>query len=251
MPGPALESLRRFLGECVRVAELLIFPSRCRICRTLLERRDERVVCRSCLDRLVPRRSSFCVCCGRFFDGAPAPHLCLDCLRSRPPYAIHRSCAAYEGALREFIILMKYHGFSVLGRDLAVFALEALGEDESLWWGLEAIIPVPLHRRKKKKRGFNQAEVVARELGRAKDVPLLTKALSRVRNTPAQTSLEGRARRRNLSGAFIVRRPGEVKGRTVLLVDDVYTTGSTVKECCRTLRRAGAKEVRVLTLART
>lgn len=251
MPVQAQGSFRRFLGESLHLAELLIFPSRCRICRALLERRGERVVCRSCLDLLVPSRSSFCVCCGRFFAGAAAPHLCLDCLRTRPPFTLHRSCAAYEGTLREIIILMKYQGFSILARDLTAFALEAVGEDESLWAGVEAIVPVPLHRRKKKKRGFNQSELIARNLGRAKGLRVAAKALRRMRNIPAQSGLEAKARRRNVAGAFAVARPAEVKDRTVLLVDDVYTTGSTVKECCRMLRRAGTREVRVLTLART
>jgi ComF family protein len=146
---------------------------------------------------------------------------------------------------------MKYRGYAVLGSDLAWFALEATGSDDGLWSGIEALIPVPLHPRKRKERGFNQAAVIARELGRVKGFPVQTKALCRVKNIPAQTGLEADARKRNVSGAFAVRRPAEVKGRTVLLVDDVYTTGSTVKECCRMLRRAGAREVRVLTLART
>lgn len=245
--GPA----RSFLDETLKLAELLLFPSLCRVCGGLLEKTGERVVCRSCLDSLTPRRSGFCLSCGDFFDGVAEPHLCLGCLTSRPPYALHRSCAVYEGTLREIILLLKYRGYRVLGRDLARFALKAVGQDEDLWWGLDAIIPVPLHPKRKKERGFNQAEVIARELGRAKGLPVLSRALRRVRNIPAQTSLEAHARKRNVSGAFAVRRPAVLRARVVLLVDDVYTTGSTVKECCRTLRRAGVRSVRVLTLART
>jgi len=242
---------RRFLGETLKLAELLYFPSLCRVCGELLEKPGERVVCGSCLAGLTPSRFAYCVCCGDFFDGVAEPHLCLKCISSRPPYSLHRSCAVYEGTLRELILLLKYRGYRVLGRDLARFALEALGQDEDLWWGLDAIIPVPLHPKRKQERGFNQAEVIARELGRAKGLPVLSRTLRRVRNIPAQTSLEADARRRNVSGAFAVRRPAALKGLAVLLVDDVYTTGSTVKECCRTLRRAGVRSVRVLTLART
>ena len=246
-PGP----VRRVWDGTLKLAELLFFPSKCRICGAFLEKAGERVVCRSCLNGLVPCRSPFCLCCGRFFDAAGDPHLCLECLKHRPPYTLHRSCAGYEGTLREVILLMKYRGYAVLGSDLARFALEATGSDDGLWSGIDALIPVPLHPRKRKERGFNQAAVIARELGRVKGVPVKTKALGRVKNIPAQTGLEAGARKRNVSGAFAVRRPAEVKGLTVLLVDDVYTTGSTVKECCRMLRRAGAREVRVLTLART
>jgi len=149
------------------------------------------------------------------------------------------------------IVLMKYRGFRVLGKDLARFALEALDGEESLWQGVEAVIPVPLHRRRKARRGFNQAEVIGRELCRAKGLTLLKGNLRRVRNIPAQTTLDAGARRRNVAAAFAVERPAALKGRCVLLVDDVYTTGATVRECCRTLRRAGVREVRALTLART
>lgn len=250
----ATTGLGRFpalLREAVRTAELLFVPSRCRICLGLLERPDERVLCRACRAKLKPCRSAYCLCCGRFFPGAAAPHLCRRCLEARPPYAVHRSCAPYEGVLREVIILMKYHGYSVLGRDLAALALDALGEDEALWAGVEAIIPVPLHADKRRKRGFNQAEVVAREIARVKRLPVLGRALVRTRNTPAQTSLEAEDRRRNVAGAMAVRRPGEIEGATVLLLDDVYTTGSTIRECCRALRKARVGEVRALTLARS
>jgi competence protein ComFC len=239
------------LAGVLRAAELLVWPSSCRLCGRLLERPGERVVCAACLDTLEPRRTSYCVRCGRFFDGRAAPHLCRDCLASRPLYSRHRSGAPYQGNLRQVIILMKYEGFRVLGRDLAAFALRALGDQWPLWAGLDAIVPVPLHGKKLKRRGFNQAEIVARAIGRVKGIPVRRGVLVRVRNTPAQTSLEGRDRRRNLAGAFAVRRPGWVRGKTLLLVDDVYTTGSTIRECCRALRRAGAEEVRAMTLART
>jgi competence protein ComFC len=251
MSGQAKKSWARFLGEAVRLADLLVFPSRCRVCQELLDERGERVVCRDCLKNMRPCRESFCLCCGRFFFGEASPHLCLDCLTTRPLYTRHRSGAPYEGVLRELIVLMKYRGYRVLGKDLARFALEALGQEESLWRGLEAVIPVPLHPRKRKTRGFNQVEIIARELGRAKGLPLRGEVLRRVRNIPAQTSLDAAARKRNVAAAFAVRRPDVLRGQRVLLVDDVYTTGATIRECCRTLLRAGVREVRALTLART
>jgi len=249
--GPIKRPWTRFLAEAVRTAELLVFPSACRVCGDLLDEPGERVVCRACLGRLEPCRNPACVCCGRFFEGATSPHLCLDCLTRRPPYSRHRSGARYEGILREMIVLMKYGGCRILGKDLARFALEALGDEGSLWPGLDAVVPVPLHRRKKRARGFNQAETIARELARAKGLPLLGRALVRVKNIPAQTTLDAAARKRNVTAAFAVRRPAAVRGLRVLVVDDVYTTGATVRECSRTLLRAGVREVRALTLART
>lgn len=231
--------------------ELLFWPSTCRACGRLLDRPGERVVCLSCLATIEGRHSSYCSLCGRFFAGAAAPHVCRRCLEARPCFSLHRSCGPYEGRLRELIILMKFQGFSVLAEDLAALARGSLGDQWPLWNGLDGLVPVPLHPRRLRSRGFNQAEAVARAIGRAKGVPVLAKALARLRNTPAQTSLEALDRRRNLAGAFVVRRPAEVRGKVLLLVDDVYTTGSTIRECCRTLRRAGAAEVRAVTLART
>lgn len=250
MPRAAPGSMRRVWNGALKLVELLFFPSKCRICGAFLEKIGECVVCRSCLGGLVPCRLSFCLCCGRYFEAVGAPHLCLECLEHRPPYALHRSCAEYKGTLREVILLMKYRGYAILGSDLARFALEAIGNDEGLWAGVEALIPVPLHPRKRKDRGFNQAAIIARELGRARGIPVKAKALRRIKNVPAQTGLEAEDRKRNVQGAFAVRRPTVVRGRIVLLVDDVYTTGSTVKECSRVLRRAGTREVRVLTIAR-
>lgn len=111
------------------------------------------------------------------------------------------------------------------------------------------IIPVPLHKKRKKERGFNQAQSIAEELARLKSIEMEEGVLIKVKNVPPQTLLEIEEREKNISGAFRVVREEKIKGKTVLLVDDVYTTGSTVRECSLALRKAGAKEVRALTLA--
>ncbi|MBI4526449.1 MAG: ComF family protein [Deltaproteobacteria bacterium] len=114
----------------------------------------------------------------------------------------------------------------------------------------DAIIPVPLHRKRLRWRGFNQAVVLAREVSRAWNVPVDPFVLSRTRETPPQTQLTEEERRKNVRGAFVLNRKKSVKRKVLLLVDDVYTSGATARECSRVLRRAGAKEVHVLTLAR-
>jgi len=124
-----------------------------------------------------------------------------------------------------------------------------LGREESIWWEASVIIPVPLHKKRKKERGFNQAQGIAEELARLKEIKLDEGVLAKVKNVPPQTLLEIEEREKNVSGAFRVVGEEKIKGKIVLLVDDVYTTGSTVKECSLVLRKAGAKEVRVLTLA--
>lgn len=232
-----------------KICELLFFPSFCQVCRALLEAPGEKVVCQACLEKIKTLRISSCLCCGRFFEGAGESHFCQECLESRPPFALHRSCARYKGELKDIILLFKYRQFKVLGKDLARFAFQSLKREESLWWGVEAIIPVPLHPQRERQRGFNQAEIIARELALLKRIPLEKKSLVKIRNVPPQTSLEQKEREKNVRGAFRVVQPERIKEKTVLLVDDVYTTGSTIQECSRELIKAGVKEVRALTIA--
>ena len=241
--------LQKKIGSYLKLAELIFFPSVCELCSRLLEFPDERIICRSCLQRLKPRRTSLCLCCGKFFDDSAEPHFCRQCVLLRPFFSVHRSCGQYFGSLKDTIILFKYRGYRVLGKALATFALQALGREESLWWGVDNIIPVPLFPEKQKKRGFNQASVLAKELARQRDIELIEGQLIKVKRTPPQTSLEASDRRKNLKGAFKVVQDQGIKGKTVLLVDDVYTTGSTLHECSLVLMKAGALEVRALTLA--
>jgi ComF family protein len=138
----------------------------------------------------------------------------------------------------------------VLSRILADFLIRSLGREEDLWSGVEAVIPVPLHPAKEKSRGFNQARLLAGRLARHKNIRLLEGRLVKVRATAAQTSLEARERAINLKGAFQIKKSVGLEGKVVLLVDDVYTTGSTIRECSRALKKAGVKEVRAVTIAR-
>lgn len=233
----------------IRLAELVLFPSFCRLCGRILERPGERVVCEDCWKKVTPHRASCCPACGRFFETAADSHACRKCVENPPPFAVHRSCGRYEGALKDLILLFKYRRFSVLGGGLGRFAFRTLGADPDLWRGIDAIVPVPIHPRRKRGRGFNQAAVFAAELGRLEGAAILNGALIKVRNVPPQTSLEAGERERNVRGVYAVKKEAAVRGKILLLADDVYTTGSTIKECSRTLLAAGAKEVRAVTIA--
>lgn len=145
--------------------------------------------------------------------------------------------------------MYKYRRFQVLGRDFARLIFRRLGKEESIWWEADVIIPVPLHPKRKKKRGFNQAQAIAEGLARTKGIKLEEGVLVKVKNVLPQTFLEIEEREKNVSGAFSVVGNEKIKGKTVILVDDVYTTGATVRECSIVLKKAGAREVRALTLA--
>lgn len=245
MTGP----LRTGAAALAKLAELLIFPSSCRLCGSLLDRPGERIVCGACLGRLAPRRGPACPVCGRFFEGGGAAHVCGRCLAERPAFSVHRSCGAYGGTLKDLILLFKYRRFAPLAAPLARFAEDALGDEPALWDGAEGLVAVPLHRARRRERGFNQSRLLARELGRRRGIAVLRGALVKLRHTPPQARLRAAERERNVVGAYAVARPEKVRGKIVVLVDDVTTTGATLRACARALVDAGAKDVRAVTLA--
>ena len=182
--------------------------------------------------------------------------LCGLCQRAHPPFERAVAYGGYDGGLRDLIHLLKYQqvrpAAAVLGRMLG----EVIQNLEvSMPAGTIAVVPVPLHRRKQGQRGFNQSELIASSalkcIGRPERFEMVTGSLERTRETGSQIGLTRHQRRENLSGAFKVTEPARVANRQILIVDDVFTTGTTVSECARVLRRAGASRVWVATVART
>jgi ComF family protein len=188
--------------------------------------------------------------------------LCGLCSRVAPPYAKATAYGSYEGGLRELIHLLKYDDVrpaaNVLGRMLAetiASLLPSMLVEGALFQPELLVVPVPLHARKLKQRRFNQSEWIARAALKLKpgshEFAFAPECLVRQRETKTQIGLTRHQRRENMRGAFAVTNPAMVRERDVLLIDDVFTTGTTVSECARVLRRAGAKRVFVATVART
>ncbi len=228
----------------------LIFPPRCAACDDLLERHDSLPFCPSCLDGIHFIRSPLCPRCGVPFPATEGEdHLCGDCLMAERPYAVARSVGRYEETLMTAIHRFKYQGRTGIGEVLGGIMADFAG---GIWdmKAFERIVPVPLHRKRLRKRRFNQAVILARILSKRFDIPLDFISLAREVFTPPQVGLGREARSANVHGAFAVRHPERIAGRRILLMDDVYTTGSTLEECTRVLIRAKAETVAVLTLAR-
>ena len=216
----------------------LLFPVTCIHCHAPVQERRWGGACPECWSSLIRLEPPFCVKCG---EPAPAIEgLCGLCIKDEHAFDFARSALLFTRTLREIIHHLKYSDRVSLAKPLGDILKECM-EREPFTGNL--IIPVPLHPSRERERGFNQAELLATRLGR----PVATRLLRRRKNTQSQTGLSRNQRKRNLAAAFETR--GEVKG-TVIVVDDVYTTGSTMDEIARTLKRAGAERVEVLTVAR-
>jgi ComF family protein len=216
----------------------LLFPVSCVICEGQVFERRWGAACPACWRKLTPLPSPFCAQCGA--PAAAIEGLCGRCRTGEHAFDFASSVLLFTDTLREILHHLKYSDRVSLAKPLGRI-LRDYREGEPFI--ATRVVPVPLHRSRLRERGFNQAELIARQTG----LPVDTKLLKRRTNTPSQTGLTRSQRQRNLSGAFeVCQTPPEA----VLVVDDVYTTGSTMNEIARTLKRAGTRRVEVLTIAR-
>jgi ComF family protein len=174
-------------------------------------------------------------------------HICGTCRRRKPSYTRAWSLFPYESPLRELLHLFKYKNKMVLGSVLGRLMCEQL----PVLRDIDLVLPVPLAPHRLLEREYNQSLLLAHSIARAIGTPLDRSSLVRIRQSTPQTALPRRARLKNLRRTFAVARPERISGRRLLLVDDVFTTGTTVNECAKALRKVGSAEVYVVTLART
>ena len=224
----------------------VVLAPHCGSCRRPLPQPTRGPVCDSCWAAIIPFTPPLCAACG---DPLPSWRIisremavCARCRRRRSSLACCRAIGPYTGSLRDIVHALKYGGCRSLAPRLAArmreSGVEMLAE-------ADVVVPVPLHRRRRRARGFNQAEDLARHLDR----PMLL-ALRRVRATASQTDLPAARRHANVRDAFALRRRRDVRGLRIVIIDDVCTTGATLEACARVLREAGAGEVSALTAAR-
>lgn len=207
-------------------------------------------LCWDCLAGITYVKSPYCSLCGDPVEGRiDHEFVCYNCTSTPPHFDRARSAARYAGPLQNVLREFKYRQSLWAGRDL-VRLLTACTEAHYDPAQVDAVCFVPLYPARQRDREYNQAERLARGLARRLGKPLLGRCLARVRPTPTQTHLTARARATNVAGAFRARWTRRLKGRRVLLVDDVMTTGATVSECARVLKEAGAAAVYVVTVAR-
>jgi ComF family protein len=225
----------------------VVFPSRCPACAAFVARPSGGPLCEGCWSNL-PRHPGRVCGCGVPLGGSAEPP-CGRCRRGLSPFAGGASLGPFEGSLRILVHELKYRGRRRIAGRVAKLLLREPSA-RGLLTGGAVLVPVPLHPRRRRERGFNQAELLAAALGRGSGLRVAPGTLVRRKETLPQAGLSSAARRRNVQGAFAVRGRARLVGRPVVLVDDVMTTGATARAAARALREAGASEVRLVTIAR-
>ena len=229
----------------------IVYPRECPVCGGKSDR-EGRFICWRCLSSLPIRREGdgHCSICGFTpCEDSGGAFVCQSCASHRPAFDLARSALDFIGPVRDLVHGFKYNGQTWLRRDFGDI-IEAAARTAFDVREIDVIVPVPLFAAKFVQRSYNQSQLLSAELSDRIGVRHDASLLQRLRDTPTQTHLGPEARRKNISRAFGVPCPGLVHGRTVLVVDDVMTTGATLGEIARTLKAAGAWRVWCLTLCR-
>jgi len=233
----------------------LLFPADCKICQHPLEPSNRSFICKNCWDKVKWLRAPYCSKCSRPLPSSStlqgiSPLLCPECRRSNSHFKKVFAPTLYEGVMKKAIHLLKYNKKTGILWSAEEIIKNYFSYVDFPFSRFDLIVPIPLHRRKLRERGFNQAKLIARVIAKHFQIRLITNNLRRVKVTITQTALSKKERRKNIKGAFKVKDRNKFQAKSVLLVDDVYTTGTTIKEAAKVLKKAKAKEICVFTLAR-
>ena len=240
----------KYLGMCRELLSSLLFPVRCPVCDEILEpEENEKGIHSACENKLYPIQGSVCMHCGRPI-GNINPEYCYDCIQKsyhKKSYITQaKSLYLYKGAAKNVMYRFKYSN----KREYAVFFAKKALKDYGEWMnkkGVQVIIPVPMYKKKQQKRGYNQAESFAGALSRVSGISMNRKAVIRKKNTAPQKGLGEIERKNNLKSAFHCEK-NVVQYECVMLVDDIYTTGSTAEAVARELIKQGARRVYLMTI---
>lgn len=239
----------RWFSQLMGAVGDILYPRVCPVCGVLSDRAD-RHLCWNCFSRIDLLTTSLCKLCGNPLTGDPASVFkCQGCCQSKPAFDRARSAARFSGVMRDMLHSFKYGNALWLKKDLADIMHGALIA-EFEYTLIDVVVPVPLFRTRLRERSYNQSLVLASALATLVDRRIDSRSLKRIRSTATQTQFNSAQRKKNMAGAFKVVRPEWIRERTILLVDDVMTTGATLNECARELKRAGSHRVFAISAAR-
>lgn len=240
------------LKDVIKGVVDLIYPKICIVCRNKLSEKSniDNLVCMECWWKIKKNLPPFCYSCGRHLEKTHfTKHICPACIKNKLHFDRAFSPCVFEGITKELIHEFKYKNKDYLGRPLSRLMIEFIKEYDLPLNYLDFIIPVPLHNSRLREREFNQAEILSRHIAATFNKRVLTDNLIRNRSTRNQIELDEKNRLLNIKGCFSIKESQEIKGKNVLLVDDVLTTSATSSEAAFALKNAGANIVFVLTLA--
>lgn len=218
----------------------LLYPRRCPVCHDIVVPRGK-LICPGCLKKVPFVQEPTCLRCGKEIASEEIEY-CYDCSHHTRSFERGFALAVYDPVMRESVRRFKNGGRMEYADWYAEAIWQQYGE-ELRCLEVDVVIPVPLHRSRRNQRGYNQAELLAQKLAQKLRVPVWPRALMRTRKTTAQKYLGGRERQRNLESVFALGRGPSMEGKSILLVDDIYTTGGTAEACTRVFLSAGAESV--------
>lgn len=236
----------KILQQTINTAFNFLYPTQCRVCKSQIGFESVPYLCDECWKNIDFIIHPFCDLCG-------LPNIngtCSDCNAKPPRYGKLRTIAFYEGALQQAIHLFKFEGRINLAKFLIKLIVYNIPSDFNIS-DYDYIIPIPIHKKRLNERGFNQSYVLSKGISEIAEVEVNTNVLIRRRNTSPQSSLDREKRLQNMIGAFGLSNEEQIRGNRILVLDDVFTTGSTISEAVNVLWNADPTEVDVLTLART
>ena len=228
----------------------IVYPKTCLVCKDELKALTcvDNLVCMQCWGKIKRNPPPFCHCCGRHME-KPIKNICPACVRKQLHFDRAFSPCVYEGVLKELIHAFKYQGKDYLGHTLTRLMTEFIEEYNLPMDLLDLVIPIPLHKTRLREREFNQAQILSNHIARKFNKNVSHDSLRRLRLTKTQTELEIGERLLNVKDSFTATKNEALKGKNILLVDDVLTTGATCSEAAYALKDAGVNIVFVLTLA--
>lgn len=233
----------KWIKNITGTAVALLYPQRCPVCDDIVSEAGEKI-CLSCLKTLQPIAYPWCECCGKGVEEENS--ICEECLEGEHRFDRGRILYDYQSVLPS-VYRLKYKGrreyAEFFGEEMA-FGLRTFVEGMAV----DGIVPVPLHRKRQKKRGYNQSVLLAKQIGNILKIPVYEDFMKRVKNTRPLKNLNPFERQNNLKKAFIIPK-NDVKLKIVLIVDDIYTTGSTIDEMATVLKENGVKKVYFIALA--